>query len=90
MADFKVLLVNCNTMMDTLVTAGIGILSACLKREGIEVELFDTTFYRTAERTGDEARENVLQVKKTDFAELGIVPDEGDVVEDFAAKVAAF
>ncbi len=90
MADFKVLLVNCNTMMDTLVTAGIGILSACLKSEGIEVELFDTTFYRTAERTGDEARANVLQVKKTDFAELGIVPDEGDVVEDFAAKVAAF
>lgn len=90
MADFKVLLVNCNTMMDTLVTAGIGILSACLKREGIEVELFDTTFYRTAERTGDDARANVLQVKKTDFAALGVVPDEGDVVEDFAAKVAAF
>ncbi len=44
--DFKVLLVNCNTMLDTLITAGIGILSACLKREGIEVKLFDTTFYK--------------------------------------------
>lgn len=87
MRDFKVLLINCNTMLDTLVTAGIGLLSACLKRDGIEVRLFDTTFYRTAERTGDEARASALQVKKTDFKDLGIVPEEGDVVEDFATLV---
>lgn len=84
----KVLLINCNTMLDTLVTAGIGLLSASLKEAGYEVRLFDTTFYRTAEQTGDEARARALQVKPTDFADLGIVPEEGDVVEDFVALVA--
>ena len=90
MRDFRVLLINCNTMHDTLVTAGIGILSASLKARGIEVELFDTTFYKTAERTGDEARASTLQVKKTDLADLGIVPEEGEVVEDFVRKVETF
>lgn len=90
MKDFKVLLINCNTMLDTLVTAGIGILSACLKQEGIEVKLFDTTFYRTAERTGDEARAYALQVKPTNFEELGIIPEQGDVIEEFARAVADF
>ncbi len=85
--DFKVLLVNCNTMLDTLITAGIGILAACLKREGIEVKLFDTTFYKTREKTGDEVRANTLQVKKTDFKELGIIPEESEVVEDFKKQV---
>lgn len=88
--DFKVLLINCNTMMDTLITAGIGILSACLKREGIEARLFDTTFYKTRERTGDEARASTLQVKKTDFKELGIIPKETNVIEDFKKEVESF
>ncbi|MBF0128670.1 MAG: B12-binding domain-containing radical SAM protein [Alphaproteobacteria bacterium] len=90
MGEFRVLLINCNTMLDTLVTAGIGILSACLKRADVDVKLFDTTFYRTAERTGDEARACALQVKKTDFADLGIVPEEGDVVEDFVKLVETY
>ncbi len=90
MDDFRVLLINCNTMLDTLVTAGIGILAASLKNDGVEVELFDTTFYRTAERSGDEARASALQVKETDFADLGIAPEEGDVIDDFVRKVVAF
>lgn len=88
--DFRVLLINCNTMMDTLITAGISILAACLKREGIDVRLFDTTFYKTADRTGDEARAYTLQVKKTDFKELGIVPKETDVIEDFRKEVEQY
>jgi radical SAM superfamily enzyme YgiQ (UPF0313 family) len=88
--DFKVLLINCNTMLDTLITAGIGILAACLKHEGIGVKLFDTTFYKTREKTGDDVRAYTLQVKKTDFKELGIFPEEGDVVEDFKKEVESF
>jgi len=90
MNEFRVLLINCNTMLDTLVTAGIGILSACLKEASCEVELFDTTFYRTAEKTGDEARATALQVKQTDFADLGIEPEKGDVVDDFVATVKRY
>ncbi len=90
MSEFRVLLINCNTMLDTLVTAGIGILAAALRNAGAEVQLFDTTFYRTAERTGDEARAEALQVRRTDFRDLGIEPNPGDVVEDFARTVATF
>jgi radical SAM superfamily enzyme YgiQ (UPF0313 family) len=90
MKDFKILLINCNTMLDTLVTAGIGILSASLKESGAQVKLFDTTFYRTAEQTGDEARAKALQVKQTSFAELGIVPESGDVVDDFVDLVGSY
>jgi len=90
MKEFRVLLINCNTMLDTLITAGIGILSSCLQQEGIEVRLFDTTFYRTADRTGDEARAYALQVKKTDFKDLGIVPESGDVIEGFVRAVESF
>ncbi|MCC7413253.1 MAG: B12-binding domain-containing radical SAM protein [Gammaproteobacteria bacterium] len=85
--DFRVLLINCNTMLDTLITAGIGILSAALRQEGVDVRLFDTTFYRTAERTGDQARASALQVKPTRFEDLGIQPEENDVVEDFVRTV---
>ena len=88
--DFKILLINCNTMLDTLITAGIGTLSASLKQEGIEVKLFDTTFYKTRDKTGDEVRAYTLQVKKTDFKELGILPEEGDVVEDFRKEVESY
>ena len=87
MKEFRVLLINCNTMLDTLVTAGIGILSACVKNTGADVKLFDTTFYKTAETSGDEARANALQVKKTNFADLGIIPEEADVVDDFVRVV---
>ncbi len=90
MSEFRVLLINCNTMLDTLVTAGIGILSACLKEADVGVKLFDTTFYRTSEQTGDEARAKALQVKQTSLEELGIIPEPGDVVEEFAKEVAIY
>jgi radical SAM superfamily enzyme YgiQ (UPF0313 family) len=83
-------MINCNTMLDTLVTAGMGLLSASLKEAGCDVRLFDTTFYKTADITGDEARAAALQVKKTDFTDLGIVPDEGDVFEEFVKMVEEY
>jgi len=90
MTQTRVLLINCNTMLDTLVTAGIGILSACIKDAGHDVQLFDTTFYRTADVTGDQARAAALQVKETDFADLGIEPNEEDVIDDFVKTVETY
>lgn len=54
----KFLLVYVNSFMDNLIPIGTSILSACLKKEGHEVALFDTTFYRTKDKTGDEVRKN--------------------------------
>lgn len=90
MSDFRVLLVNCNTMLDTLVTAGIGLLSSSLKEAGHDVRLFDTTFYKTADITGDEARAAALQVKDTSFEEMGIVLNEEDVFEAFVNTVEEY
>ena len=85
----RVLLVNCNTPMDNLIPAGVSLLSAVLKSEGCEVCCFDTTFYRPADFvTGDEARAMTLQVKRTNFSELGIHPKPNAAEADFRALVA--
>jgi anaerobic magnesium-protoporphyrin IX monomethyl ester cyclase len=86
--DFRVLLVNCNTPMDNLIPAGISLISAVLRAEGIEVRLFDTTFYKPpGALTGDEARTRTLQVRKTDLEAVGIRPKPGPVTEDFRRLV---
>jgi len=43
--NFRVLLIHANSSMDTLIPPNLATLSACLKRAGNEVRLFDTTFY---------------------------------------------
>jgi radical SAM superfamily enzyme YgiQ (UPF0313 family) len=87
-AEFRVLLVNCNTPMDNLIPAGISVISALLKSEGFDVRLFDTTFYKPAGfLTGDEARARTLQVRKTDLEEIGIHPRPGPITEDFRKAV---
>ncbi len=84
MADkFKVLLIHANTPMDTLIPPALATLSACLKRAGNEVKLFDTTFYDTRGFTGDDARVRTLQVKETNFKNLGIFFETTDMTEDF-------
>jgi anaerobic magnesium-protoporphyrin IX monomethyl ester cyclase len=87
----KVLLVNCNTPMDNLIPAGVSLLAAVLKAEGCDVRCFDTTFYLPPDYvTGDEARAMTLQVKRTDFNELGIHPKERPITEDFRSEVEEF
>lgn len=86
----RVLLVYANSFMDNLIPIGASLLSSCLKREGHEVALFDTTFYRTREKTGDDARVETLQVKKTNLADFGITENPGDVVSDFHQLVSDF
>ncbi|MCH8003686.1 MAG: B12-binding domain-containing radical SAM protein [Nanoarchaeota archaeon] len=80
---FRILLLHANTPMDTLIPPALATLSACLKRAGNEVRLFDTTFYNTRGFTGDDARVRTLQVKKTNFKKLGIEFESTDMIEDF-------
>jgi len=88
--NFKILLVLANSPMDTLIPPNVSILSACLKRAGLQVRLFDTTFYPTREKTGDDARIETLQVKRTDFSEMGILMATTNMVEDFKAVVEEY
>jgi len=87
MSRFKTLLIHANSTLDTMIPPNLAIMSAFLKRRGIEAKLFDTTFYKTREQTGDDARVNTLQVKKTNFKEKGIHLTETDMYDDFIRTV---
>jgi radical SAM superfamily enzyme YgiQ (UPF0313 family) len=84
---FKVLLLHANTSMDTLIPPALAMLSACLKKAGNEVKLFDTTFYNTRGFTGDDARVRTLQVKETNFADYGIHFNDTDIAQDLKKMV---
>ena len=88
--NFKVLLVYPNYAMVNLLPTNIGILTACLRRNGFEVGLYDTTFYRTAEKTIDEIRVENLQVRKFNLEDFGVRFKPGDYIGDFKKKVAEF
>ena len=69
MPNFKVLFIYPNLMLQTGFPFAICILSSVLKKAGIDVNLFDSTFYRTQKVTSDEARMENLQVKPFDLGE---------------------
>ncbi len=86
----RVLLVLANSFMDNLIPLGVSLLSACLKDAGHQVKLFDTTFYKTRQRTGDDARVETLQVKYTNLKEVGITPKKTDIFMDFKKVITEF
>ncbi|HLD43057.1 MAG TPA: radical SAM protein [Candidatus Nanoarchaeia archaeon] len=88
--NFRVLLIHANSSMDTLIPPNLATLSACLKRAGNEVRLFDTTFYNTRGFTGDDARVRTLQVKETHFSDYGIYFNDTDMLQDFLEMVEEF
>jgi anaerobic magnesium-protoporphyrin IX monomethyl ester cyclase len=90
MTDFRVLLVYPNLQMVNLLPSNISILSACLKEKGFKVDLFDTTFYKVEEKSIDERRVEYLQVRPFNLEAYGIKYKDGDVYEDFVAKVNSF
>ncbi|MDP7282723.1 MAG: cobalamin-dependent protein, partial [Candidatus Undinarchaeales archaeon] len=83
----KILLVYANSFMDNLIPTGLSILSACLKKAGHNTKLFDTTFYKTVERTGDDARIETLQVKSTNLGEYGLNEKKTNMVDDLKKMV---
>jgi len=87
---FRVLLVYPNYSMVNLLPTNIGILTACLRQNGFEVGLFDTTFYRTSEKTIDEIRVENLQVRKFKLEDFGVRFKPGNYIDDFRKKVYEF
>ncbi len=77
-------------MMDNLIPLNISYLAAALREKGFDVALFDTTFYRTADKSSDEARVETLQVRPFDLAEFGIRYKDTDVFDDFRKTVSGY
>ncbi len=87
MKKFKVLLVYPNLMLVSLLPNNIAILSACLKKEGHDVKVFDTTLYKTTEVTNDEMRVERMQVRKFSIEDAGIEIKKENVFSAFAKLV---
>ncbi|MEE2698267.1 MAG: radical SAM protein [Pseudomonadota bacterium] len=86
--DFRVLFVYPNLQMSALAPQAIGYLSAILKKEGFNVDLFDSTFYQS-EFVSDSNKEKMINsnVQPYDWKERGIQPKETNMVDDFLRKV---
>ncbi len=87
---FKVLLVYPNTMMATLLPLHVSMLSACLKRGGVEVALFDTTCYRTEERSFEEKKVELLQIKPFSLQSGGLNFKPTDIYADLNRLISDF
>ena len=102
--QFRVLFVYPNLYMMNMMPPAIAIFSALLKQKGIEVALFDTTYYPwdhanaavggqgvgRFELSSDKRKELTLQVRPFNLAERGIYPKETDMVRDFLDLVDRF
>jgi radical SAM superfamily enzyme YgiQ (UPF0313 family) len=88
--NFKVLFIYPNTEMATLVPLNISLLSANLKHKNIEVELFDSTYYKWEEISFEQKKVELLQLKPFSYAGHGVQYIETDMYADLALKVRTF
>jgi len=86
----KVLLVYPNLQMINLIPPNIAILSAYLKRAGVEVRLFDTTLYPTSEKSVDDIRVEHMQLRPFNLKAKGVEYKNTDVFNDFEDLVDEF
>lgn len=89
-SKFKVLLVYPNLQMINLLPSNISILSASLKEKGFDMDLFDTTFYKIEQKSIDEQRVEILQLRPFDLTKYGLHYKETDVYDDFRRKVVSY
>lgn len=76
--------------MATLVPINLSILAPCLKEKGVEVELFDTTFYHWEEISFEQKKASLLMLKPFSYEQKGIRYKETDMYEDLVKKVAEY
>jgi len=81
----RVLFVYCNSMQENALPVGISQLIACTQQAGINVGLFDTTFYRWDKKSSMEIRMENLQ-----FQPCSVLYNENNVYDDFRNKIEEF
>tara|TARA_B100000315_G_scaffold212344_1_gene209664 strand:+ start:47 stop:1612 length:1566 start_codon:yes stop_codon:yes gene_type:complete len=93
----KVMFIYPNHKGMNMLPPGIALLSACLKSEGFEVELFDTTYYDTIDGStvdSDKSKSDRLMARSytmpSPVAQLTMTLKHSDVYEDFLQAVTAF
>lgn len=86
----KVLFIYPNTMMANLVPLSIAVLTSYLDKNGIDVSLFDTTFYKTEEISFEERKVDLLMLRPFSYEDEGITFKEGDIFQDLRDRVEQF
>jgi len=89
-SKLKVLLLYPNLQMVNLLPSNLAVLSACLKRNGFEVKLFDTTLYRTEEKSIDDIRVEYMQIRPFNLNEKGVFYKKSDLYDDFRKLVRKY
>jgi anaerobic magnesium-protoporphyrin IX monomethyl ester cyclase len=89
MKPFKILLIYPNEPMLGVAPGNLALLSACLKKEGFDVKLFDCTIYNQGKETNDDIRIKLGHVIKTNIEELFLVKKE-DIHDDFVRIVEEY
>jgi radical SAM superfamily enzyme YgiQ (UPF0313 family) len=84
----KILIIYPNEMLLNPPPVSMGLFTAILKKEGFELDLFDTTWYCTSEISSDEAKEENLQVRPFDFGERDLKIKDENPFEELDKKLA--
>lgn len=88
MKNFKVMFVYPN-QMGGVIPSNLPVISACLKQAYFQVKLFDASMYKISQKSQDEVREKLNQVKKTDINKyFSFKPT--DIFEDFVKEVEEY
>jgi anaerobic magnesium-protoporphyrin IX monomethyl ester cyclase len=91
MSKFKVLIVYPNGTLMNPPPISVGLFTALLRREGIEVDLFDTTFYRDASSvTSDDAKEKFMQSTPVNDQKRKSKIKQSSLEDDIVKKVEEF
>ena len=93
----KVLFIYPNHKGMNMLPPGVALLSACLKREGHKVELFDTTYYNSVDLEGDTvstdsdgSKTDRLMARPYEMPKHVVTVRYTNVFEDFKRKVEEF
>ena len=83
-SKFKVLFLYPNFQMaHLLLPASISILSAVLKNAGFDTKVFDTTLYKPKNKSLDEVRLELLQLKRFNLNDKSVIYKETDMMQDW-------
>lgn len=89
-SKFRVLLIYSNLQMITLLPNNIAVLCAYLKMKGIDVKVFNTTFYRLTEKSIEEKRVEYMQIRPFSLKDNGIDYENNDMYNDFIKMVEEY
>ena len=88
--DFRVLIVYPNLPLMLIPSIAIGLFTRLFREQGYQVDLFETTYYFSEQKSTSESRMELLQARTFNIAdEIGITM-KTDLLGDFRKKVEDF